>query len=163
MAGSSLGKYFRITNWGESHGPAIGTVVDGCPPRLELAEGDIQAELNRRRPGQSAMTTPRAEADQVQILSGVFRGRPPAHRSPCSSRAPTPSARTMMRSRTPSAPAMPTSPTRPSTVSAIRLAVAAARRASRPALLPPVPSPKNFCANNSASPSPATSSNSARS
>ena len=75
MAGSSFGKYFRITNWGESHGPAIGTVVDGCPPRIELAVGDIQTELDRRRPGQSAMTTPRSEADQVQILSGVFRGQ----------------------------------------------------------------------------------------
>ena len=75
MAGSSFGRHFRITNWGESHGPAIGTVVDGCPPRMELAEGDIQAELDRRRPGQSAMTTPRSEADKVQILSGVFRGQ----------------------------------------------------------------------------------------
>ncbi|MFA4945593.1 MAG: chorismate synthase [Lentisphaeria bacterium] len=75
MAGSSFGRHFRITNWGESHGPAIGTVVDGCPPRLELAAADIQRELDRRRPGQSALTTPRAEPDQVQILSGVFRGR----------------------------------------------------------------------------------------
>lgn len=72
--GSSFGKLFKISTWGESHGGGIGVVVDGCPPRLPLEEADIQLELDRRRPGQSDITTPRKEADQVEILSGVFNG-----------------------------------------------------------------------------------------
>ena len=71
---NSFGKLFQITTWGESHGPAVGVVVDGCPARLPLTEADIQADLDRRRPGQSDITTPRKEADQVEILSGVFDG-----------------------------------------------------------------------------------------
>ncbi len=74
MAGNSFGEMFRFTSWGESHGPAIGCVVDGCPPRLALGEGDIQPWLDRRRPGQSRFTTQRRESDQVKILSGVFEG-----------------------------------------------------------------------------------------
>jgi chorismate synthase len=73
--GSSFGQLFRITTWGESHGGGVGVVIDGCPPRLELSEEDIQRELDRRRPGQSAIVTPRDEADRCQILSGVFEGR----------------------------------------------------------------------------------------
>ena len=72
---NSFGQLFRITTWGESHGGGIGVVVDGCPPRLKLSEADIQPELDRRRPGQSKIVTPRKEADTVQILSGVFAGR----------------------------------------------------------------------------------------
>lgn len=75
MSGSSFGKLFCVTTFGESHGPAIGCVVDGCPPGLELAEPDIQTDLDRRRPGQSRHTTQRRETDQVRILSGVFEGR----------------------------------------------------------------------------------------
>lgn len=75
MAGSSFGTIFRITTWGESHGPSIGVVVDGCPARLFLSEEDIQMQLNRRRPGQSRYSTPRNEADRVHILSGIFEGR----------------------------------------------------------------------------------------
>jgi chorismate synthase len=71
---NSFGKLFRITTWGESHGPAVGVVIDGCPPRLPLTVAEIQADLDRRRPGQSDITTPRKEADQVEILSGVFEG-----------------------------------------------------------------------------------------
>ncbi len=74
MAGNSLGQIFRFTTWGESHGPAIGCVVDGAPPRIPLAEADIQSWLDRRRPGQSRFTTQRQEPDQVKILSGVFEG-----------------------------------------------------------------------------------------
>jgi chorismate synthase len=74
MAGSSFGTLFRFTTWGESHGPAIGAVVDGVPPRLPLAEADIQHHLDRRRPGQSRFTTQRREPDEVRILSGVFEG-----------------------------------------------------------------------------------------
>lgn len=75
MAGSSFGTIFRITTWGESHGPSIGVVVDGCPSGLFLSEEDIQMQLNRRRPGQSRYSTPRNEADRVHILSGIFEGR----------------------------------------------------------------------------------------
>ncbi len=75
MAGNSFGRFFRITTWGESHGPAMGVVVDGCPAGLELCAGDIQYELDRRRPGQSRITTQRKEADAIEILSGVFDGK----------------------------------------------------------------------------------------
>lgn len=72
MSHNSFGHLFRVTTFGESHGPAIGCVVDGCPPLLPLSEADIQAELDRRRPGQSRFTTQRQEPDQVRIVSGVF-------------------------------------------------------------------------------------------
>src|SRR5512140_2660332 len=71
---STLGTLFRISTWGESHGGAVGVVVDGCPPRLPLSEADLQPWLDRRRPGQSKFTTQRQEPDQVRILSGVFDG-----------------------------------------------------------------------------------------
>jgi chorismate synthase len=74
MAGNSFGTLFRFTTWGESHGPAIGVVVDGVPPRLSLAEPDIQQWLDKRKPGQSRYTTQRQEEDLVRILSGVFDG-----------------------------------------------------------------------------------------
>ncbi len=74
MSHNSFGHLFRFTTWGESHGPAIGCVVDGCPPGLSLTEADIQPWLDRRRPGQSKFTTQRQEPDQVRILSGVFEG-----------------------------------------------------------------------------------------
>ena len=75
MAGSSYGTIFRVTTWGESHGKGIGAVVDGCPAGLPLSEEDIQAYLDRRKPGQSKFTTARQEGDQVEILSGVFEGK----------------------------------------------------------------------------------------
>ncbi|MEG1848460.1 MAG: chorismate synthase [Lachnospiraceae bacterium] len=75
MAGSSLGTIFKITTWGESHGKAIGVVVDGCPAGLSLCESDIQVYLNRRKPGQTGISTPRKEDDLVEILSGVFEGK----------------------------------------------------------------------------------------
>jgi chorismate synthase len=74
MSHNTFGHLFRVTTWGESHGPAIGGVVDGCPPRLPLSEADIQPWLDKRRPGQSKFTTQRQEPDQVRILSGVFEG-----------------------------------------------------------------------------------------
>lgn len=74
MSGNTIGKLFCVTNFGESHGPAIGCVVDGCPPGLALTETDIQAELDRRRPGTSRHVTQRREPDQVEILSGVYEG-----------------------------------------------------------------------------------------
>ena len=75
MSFNSFGRVFRFTTWGESHGPALGAVVDGCPPGLALSEADIQPFLDKRRPGQSRFTTQRREPDQVRILSGVFEGR----------------------------------------------------------------------------------------
>ena len=72
MSHNTFGHLFRVTTWGESHGPAIGCVVDGCPPRIPLSEADIQNYLDKRRPGQSRYTTQRQEPDQVKILSGVF-------------------------------------------------------------------------------------------
>ena len=75
MSGNSFGTLFKITTFGESHGPALGVVVDGVPPGLELDETDIQRELDRRRPGQSKVSTARNEADKAEVLSGVFEGR----------------------------------------------------------------------------------------
>jgi chorismate synthase len=75
MSGNSFGTLFRVTTWGESHGPAIGCVVDGVPPRIALSEADIQHWLDKRKPGQSRFTTQRREPDAVKILSGVFEGR----------------------------------------------------------------------------------------
>ncbi|MCR4890717.1 MAG: chorismate synthase, partial [Lachnospiraceae bacterium] len=75
MAGSSIGRLFRVTTFGESHGGAIGAVVDGCPALLPLSEEDIQPYLNRRAPGKSPFSTARKEPDQVEILSGVFEGK----------------------------------------------------------------------------------------
>ena len=72
--GNSFGTLFKISSWGESHGGGIGVVIDGCPPRLPLGIDDIQPDLDRRRPGQSKITTPRDEADQVEILSGIYEG-----------------------------------------------------------------------------------------
>lgn len=74
MSGNSIGKLFVVTGFGESHGPAIGCIVDGCPPGMALCEADIQGDLDRRRPGRSRHTTQRREPDQVRILSGVFEG-----------------------------------------------------------------------------------------
>ena len=75
MAGSTLGNLFCTTTFGESHGPAIGAVVDGCPPGMELSASDLQHDLDRRRPGTSRHVTQRQEADQVEILSGIFEGK----------------------------------------------------------------------------------------
>lgn len=75
MSGNSIGKLFCVTSFGESHGPAIGAIVDGCPPGLGLDEADLQTDLERRRPGKSRHTTQRREPDQVRILSGVFEGK----------------------------------------------------------------------------------------
>ena len=75
MSFNTFGKLFRFTTWGESHGPAIGCIVDGCPPNIKIKEQDIQIELNKRKPGQSKFTSQRREGDEVQILSGIFEGR----------------------------------------------------------------------------------------
>jgi chorismate synthase len=75
MSGNTFGELFKVTTFGESHGKALGCIIDGCPPQIELCEADIQIELNRRKPGQSDVTTQRKEEDAVEILSGVFEGK----------------------------------------------------------------------------------------
>lgn len=75
MAGNSFGQLFRITTFGESHGVAIGVIIDGCPAQLDIDMDFIQSELDKRKPGQSKITTQRKESDTVQILSGVFEGK----------------------------------------------------------------------------------------
>lgn len=75
MSGNTIGKLFTVTSFGESHGPALGAVIDGCPPGMSLTEADLQIDLDRRKPGQSRFTTQRREADQIKILSGVFEGK----------------------------------------------------------------------------------------
>jgi chorismate synthase len=75
MSGNTIGKLFTVTSFGESHGPALGCIIDGCPPGLELDSSDLQHDLNRRKPGTSRFTTQRREADEVRILSGVFEGK----------------------------------------------------------------------------------------
>ena len=75
MSFNTFGKIFRFTTWGESHGPAIGCIVDGCPPNINIKEQDIQLELNKRKPGQSKFTSQRKEDDRIQILSGIFEGK----------------------------------------------------------------------------------------
>lgn len=75
MGGNSFGTHFRTTTWGESHGKALGVVIDGCPPGIELSEEDIQKEMDKRRPGQGAGSSPRKERDRVEILSGIFEGK----------------------------------------------------------------------------------------
>ncbi|HRR41749.1 MAG TPA: chorismate synthase [Syntrophales bacterium] len=75
MSGNTIGTVFRVTTWGESHGPSVGAVVDGCPPGVDLDESDIQQELDRRKPGARAFASPRKEEDRVEILSGTFEGK----------------------------------------------------------------------------------------
>ena len=75
MSGNTIGKLFTVTSFGESHGAAIGCIIDGCPPGFELTEADIQPDLDRRKPGTSRHTTQRRESDEVEILSGVFEGK----------------------------------------------------------------------------------------
>ena len=75
MAGNTIGEAFRLTTFGESHGTVLGCIIDGCPPGLTLSTADIQPDMDRRRPGQSHVTTQRREADEVEIVSGVFEGK----------------------------------------------------------------------------------------
>lgn len=75
MAGNSFGQLYKITTCGESHGGAVGVIIDGCPPNIEITNEEVQAELDRRKPGQSAITTPRSETDTIHIMSGIFNGK----------------------------------------------------------------------------------------
>ena len=95
MSGNSIGLLFKVTTWGESHGPAVGAVVEGCPPLIPLTEQDIQKDLKRRKPGGISTASSRKEEDQVEILSGIFEGRQPERPYPCSSAIKMPTARLM--------------------------------------------------------------------
>ncbi len=129
MSGNTFGTLFCVTSFGESHGPAIGCVVDGCPPGLALTEADIQHDLDRRKPGTSRHVTQRRESDTVEILSGVFEG---------------------------ATTGTPTTRTGTSTAFATIVAAAGSRRARPPCVWPPVPSHANGCASGMASRSAAT-------
>lgn len=127
MSGNTLGTLFTVTNFGESHGPAIGCVVDGCPG-LELDAADIQRELDRRRPGTSRHVTQRQEADQVEILSGVYEGVTTGTPIGLLIRNTDARSKDYSISPTPSAPATPTTPTGASSACAIRAAAGVRRR-----------------------------------
>ena len=139
MSGNSFGHLFKFTTFGESHGPAIGVVVDGVPPNIDLIEEDIQLYLDKRKPGRSRFTTQRREADEVEILSGVFEGTTTGRRSVSlfvtKMRAPG----IMKTSRTYSAQAMRTGPILQSTATVITEEAAGQVRAKPPAGLPPAP------------------------
>ena len=133
---------FRFTTWGESHGPAIGCVVDGRPPLIPLSEADIQPWLDRRRPGQSRFVTQRRESDAGAHPVGRVRGQDHRHAHQPVHRERGSALQGLQReSRTSSAPAMPTTPIGPNTASATIAAAAAPRRARRRAAWPPAPSP----------------------
>jgi hypothetical protein len=139
MSFNSFGRMFRFSTWGESHGPAIGAVVDGCPPGLEISEAVIQPWLDKRRPGTSRFTTQRQEPDQVRILSGVFEGR--------TTGTPTSDRRIIRKSRSPIGRVMPIMPMTPNMAFATIAAAGVARRArrrraSRPARSPGSSSPR---------------------
>jgi chorismate synthase len=129
MSGNTFGTLFAVTNFGESHGPAIGCVIDGCPPGMELSEADIQPDLDRRRPGTSRHVTQRQEADKVEILSGVYEGRTTGTPICLLIRNTDQRSKDYSEIARSSAPATPTTPTCRSTACATRAAAAAPRPA----------------------------------
>jgi chorismate synthase len=134
MAGNSFGQLFRITTFGESHGEAIGVIIDGCPAQLTVDLDYIQSELDKRKPGQSKITTQRKESDTVKILSGVFEGKTTG--TPIAMLIPNEDQRS--KDYTHNVDPMPTTPTKPNTASAT-IAVAAVHP---PAKLPRVLQPE---------------------
>ena len=147
MSYNSFGRLFRVTTWGREPGPAIGCVIDGCPPGIAITEAEIQAELDRRRPGQSRFTTQRREPDAVRILSGTFNddrtGGQVTTGTPISLLIENVDSRSRDYSDIVTATdrAMPTTRTKRSTGCATIAAVAVRRRARRQCGLPPAPSP----------------------
>jgi chorismate synthase len=129
MSGNTFGKLFSVTTFGESHGPAIGCVIDGCPPGLPLSEADIQPELDRRKPGTSRHVTQRQEVGPVQILSGVYQGVTTGTPIALLIRTRTSAARTTAISLKVSVRGTPITPTGTSMACATRAAAAARRRA----------------------------------
>ncbi|XPE60217.1 chorismate synthase [Shigella flexneri] len=116
MAGNTIGQLFRVTTFGESHGLALGCIVDGVPPGIPLTEADLQHDLDRRRPGTSRYTTQRREPDQVEILSGVFEGVTTGTSIGSSIEIPTSVLRITAQLKTSSVQAMPITPTNKNTV-----------------------------------------------
>ncbi len=148
VAGNTFGRIFTVTSFGESHGPALGCVVDGCPPGLELCEADLQVDVDRRRPGTSQFTSQRHEPDTVRILSGRIRGQDHRHADRhCWSQTKISARATTRRSRTAFAPDMPTTPINRNTAFATIAAAAAPRRARPWCVWRPAPSHASFCAN----------------
>ncbi len=154
MSGNTIGRSFCVTTFGESHGPAIGAIVDGCPPGLELAESDIQADLEPRRTGTSQYTSQRQEPDRVRSSRASSRAARPGPRSASSSTTSMRARATTKRSRIASVPATPITLTSRNTESATIAAAAAPRRASRSRPSRPARLRASTCANGSASPSP---------
>ncbi len=143
---NTFGKIFTFTSFGESHGRAVGGIVDGCPPLVEIDEAFIQHELNRRRPGQSDITTPRREDDRVEFLSGIFEGRTTGTPSPSSFGTATSAAAITTICGRYTAPRTPTSPTSRNTASATTGAEDAVPPARQQPAWWPVPSPSWPCA-----------------
>lgn len=141
MSGSVFGTIFRVSTWGESHGKAIGAVIDGCPAGLPLCEADIQPYLDRRKPGSGKYVTQRKEADEVQILSGIFDGKQRELRFPCSSIIPLSDPPIIQKSPRTTAPDMQTTPLMKNTAFVTIAAAAVPPEEKRPDVLPPVQSP----------------------
>ena len=139
MSGNTFGALFKVTTFGEWHGKALGAVIDGCPPNLDLGEADIQAELDRRRPGAHKASTSRKEEDRVEILSGVFEGKTTGTPIALLIHNRMPTAATYEDCVISSGRARGISPTRKNTVSAITAAGAALRGARRRRGWPPAP------------------------
>lgn len=141
MSGSVFGTIFRVSTWGESHGKAIGAVIDGCPAGLPLCEADIQPYLDRRKPGSGKYVTQRKEADEVQILSGIFDGKQRELRFPCSSIIPLSDPPIIRKSPRTTAPDMQTTPLMKNTAFVTIAAAAVPPEEKRPDVLLPVQSP----------------------
>jgi chorismate synthase len=147
MSHNTFGHLFRVTTWGESHGPAIGCVVDGCPPGIRLDAADIQVWLDKRRPGAGKFVTQRQEPDAVRILSGVFEDEAARERfggqvttgTPISLMIDNVARGTIPRSPALSGRATPTTPISPSTACATIAAAAGSRPGRRPRASPPGP------------------------
>src|SRR5213594_3592098 len=143
---NTFGHLFRVTTWGESHGGGVGVVVDGCPPRVALTEADLQPDLDRRRPGQSKIVSPRKESDTVQILSGTFEGKTLG--TPISLWVRNEDQRSEAYTRWPPSfdRPTPTTLTRPSSAFGPGRAADARARARPSGASPPGPSRKKSCA-----------------
>lgn len=144
MSGNTFGKLFTVTTAGESHGPALVAIVDGCPPGLELDLQDLQRDLDRRKPGTSRHTTQRQEADEVEILSGVFEGKTTGASIGLLIRNTTRSPRTTRPSRTCFDRPMPIIPTTTNTASATIAVAVAVRRGKPPCAWRPGPLPRSI-------------------
>lgn len=145
MSSNSFGTLLTVTTFGESHGPAIGCVIDGCPPGLEISAGEFDHDLQRRATGKSRHTSARREADDVEILSGVYEGRTTGTPIALLIRNTDQRSKDYTAIASSSARAMPTTATGRSTASATRAVAAARPRAKPPCAWPPASSPRSGC------------------